>query len=66
MEILAQMFLRELIKQECWDSMMIKGKVLKVNTVYCSMIGSHSLATQCHDSSFHLAHSGIPIEDRSE
>ena len=30
MEILAQMYLRELIKQECWDSMTVKGKVLKV------------------------------------
>lgn len=30
MEILAQMYLRELIKEECWDSMTVKGKVLKV------------------------------------
>lgn len=30
MDILAQMYLRELIKQECWDSMTVKGKVLKV------------------------------------
>ena len=30
MEILAEMYLRELIKEECWDSMTVKGKVLKV------------------------------------
>lgn len=29
---LANMFLREQIKIECWDSMVVKGKVLKVHT----------------------------------
>ena len=41
MEILAQKYLRELIKQECWDSMAVKGKVLKVRFKSIVMVIPH-------------------------
>ena len=31
MEDLAKMYLRELIKNECWDSMVVKGRNIKVS-----------------------------------
>ena len=63
MEILAQTYLRELIKQECWDSMMIKGKVVKVNTTCCSIIDCHNSIGYTLSLLFIL---GIPVKDRSE
>lgn len=35
---LAKMFLREQIKSECWDSMTIKGKVIKVSELVYTYI----------------------------
>ena len=29
---LAQLYLREVFRTQCWDEMMVKGKVLKVGT----------------------------------
>ena len=34
MSNLAKMFLREQIKSECWDSMTVKGRVIKVRLIY--------------------------------
>jgi len=58
MEILAQMYLRELIKQDCWDSMTVKGKVLKVNES-----NAENFYSYIHISFIYL---GISVKDRSE
>ncbi len=34
---LANMFLREQIKEECWNSMSVKGKTLKVHSTLCCL-----------------------------
>ena len=73
MEILAQKYLRELIKEECWDSMAVKGKVLKVRFKSIVMAIPHinkslTLSSNGQLSSvlFYFVHSGISIEDRSQ
>ncbi len=39
---LANMFLREQIKGECWDSMAVKGKTLKVQSEVTDWFHAHS------------------------
>ena len=33
-ENLAKMYLREMIKRECWDEMIVKGRAVQVNILF--------------------------------
>lgn len=43
MQNLAKAYLAELIKEECWNSMAVKGRALKVTDI---IPGNHTLANE--------------------
>ena len=45
-ENLAKMYLREMIKRECWDEMVVKGRAVHVMP-NCYLKSKHFLYVQC-------------------
>ena len=49
-ENLAKMYLREMIKKECWDEMVVKGRAVQVKLINIFLSSSTDKTTLSNDS----------------